>query len=100
MHIPFISLKLREFLEKYNKITEDCFNNCVFSMSYRDALPEEVCAFSLLLFLLEIMYCYFFQISCIDTCINKMVATHTRLSRNFAETQQKKMKKTLASMKQ
>ena len=75
----------------YNKIVDGCFNYCVFSFNTRELLKEEV------------YFCFFYKKIkknfknesykevCVDSCTQRSLNSHTRLSRHFAAIQLKKM---------
>jgi len=40
--------QIREFLQNYNKITDDCFSQCVYTLSHSRLTDEEVYTFNIL----------------------------------------------------
>lgn len=37
-----IGFQIKEFLQNYNKITDDCFSQCVYTLSHSRLTDEEV----------------------------------------------------------
>lgn len=42
MSISLFALQFKEFLGTYNKVTENCFMDCVKDFTTRDVKPDEV----------------------------------------------------------
>lgn len=40
--VSLLTLQFKEFLGTYNKVTENCFMDCVKDFTSRDVKPEEV----------------------------------------------------------
>jgi len=38
----YVCLQIKEFLQNYNKITDDCFSQCVYTLSQSRLTGEEV----------------------------------------------------------
>ena len=54
-----------EFLQSYNRLTQDCFKHCVNNFSSRKVSPEET--------------------SCASKCVDKYLNTTQRISQRFQE---------------
>ncbi|NXN49815.1 TIM9 translocase, partial [Rynchops niger] len=57
--------KFKEFLGTFNKLTENCFLDCIKGFTSRDVKPEEM--------------------TCSDHCLQKYLKTAQRISMRFQE---------------
>ena len=100
----YYNKKLRDFILTYNKIVDHCFTSCVFSFNGRELVEDEVINSSLTRIKeLEYgrLYCFFLKKSkCIENCSHRFLASQTRLSRNFADGQVKKMNDAVQAQQQ
>uniref|UniRef100_A0A3Q2WP66 Mitochondrial import inner membrane translocase subunit n=1 Tax=Haplochromis burtoni TaxID=8153 RepID=A0A3Q2WP66_HAPBU len=62
--------QFKEFLGTYNKVTENCFMDCVRDFTTRDVKPEEP---------------FVFQSSCSESCLQKYLKMTQRISMRFQE---------------
>lgn len=42
LNVSLLTLQFKEFLGTYNKVTENCFMDCVKDFTTRDVKPDEV----------------------------------------------------------
>jgi hypothetical protein len=43
--IIVVEFQIKEFLQNYNKITDECFSQCVFTLSHSRLTEDEVCSY-------------------------------------------------------
>lgn len=39
---PYVGFQIKEFLQNYNKITDDCFSQCTYTFSHSRLTDDEV----------------------------------------------------------
>lgn len=47
-HKIVVVFQIKEFLQNYNKITDDCFSQCVYTLSHSRLTDEEVYCFTII----------------------------------------------------
>jgi uncharacterized membrane protein len=60
---------MKDFLQQYNKFSEQCFNNCIVNLNNRNLTGEES--------------------SCADVCVSKLYNTNNRAIRTYMVEQPK-----------